>query len=168
LLVIRHDNGSEPGTVPGIRERPNHGPVCRNAGRRCRSADSGRSVTFWTPVVSGVPADLDLSVFREAILLQICLGEHLLQFHFHPRCCLVVQGGWSLLDPDGRQADAHCELAQRECYRLHHLLGQEVVTTEVQPPSAIVLCFSNGWSLRVLADSEPHESFQIHPGDVAV
>jgi hypothetical protein len=40
----------------------------------------------------GVPADLDLSRFQGAELIQICLGEFQIQFHFHRNGTISAEG----------------------------------------------------------------------------
>jgi hypothetical protein len=48
-----------------------------------------------TPV-HGVPANLDLAFLRGAELIQVRLGLHQLQFHFHRAGSISVQGEWEL------------------------------------------------------------------------
>ena len=38
----------------------------------------------------GVPADLDLAFLHGAELIQVCLGQYQLQFHFHPAGSISV------------------------------------------------------------------------------
>jgi hypothetical protein len=40
----------------------------------------------------GVPADLDLSRFKGAVLIQLSIGEFQVQFHFHPVGTISVVG----------------------------------------------------------------------------
>ena len=40
----------------------------------------------------GVPADLDLSRFKDAELIQLCIGEGQVQFRFHPVGTISVEG----------------------------------------------------------------------------
>jgi hypothetical protein len=49
----------------------------------------------------GVPTDLDLSFLHGALLIQVCLGQHQVQFHFHPTGSIAVEGGWELRDAAG-------------------------------------------------------------------
>lgn len=42
----------------------------------------------------GAPADLDSSRFQGAALIQICLGEFQIQFHFHPKETISAEGKW--------------------------------------------------------------------------
>ena len=55
----------------------------------------------------GVPVDLDLSFLHGAELIQVCLGQHQLQFHFHPVGSISVEGGWELRDAAGVRIDGH-------------------------------------------------------------
>jgi hypothetical protein len=116
----------------------------------------------------GVPADLDLRFLHGAELIQVCLGEHQVQFHFHPAGSIYVDGRWELLDVAGEQIDRRCDEPQRPPYQLHRLLGQSVAGSEVSAPDSFLLRFGSGDGLRIY-DSSPHyESFQIQPGNIIV
>ena len=124
----------------------------------------------------GVPADLDLRRFVGARLDEIGLGEFIVQFRFQAAdtvgqqgsLLLGVEGKWVLLDNAGTVIDESQSNAGREAYRLHRLLGQSVVTAEVDSPESIVLRFGSGYELRVFDDSQQYESFSIQPGDIIV
>jgi hypothetical protein len=116
----------------------------------------------------GVPADLDLTFLNGAELIQVCLGSHQLQFHFHPVGSIYVDGGWALLGPGGECVDQKDDRPDRPPYQLHRLLGQTVASTEISPPAWFALQFAGGEVLRVFDDSEQYESFQIQPGGVVV
>ena len=49
----------------------------------------------------GVPSNLDLTFLHNAELIQVCLGAHQVQFHFHPKGSLYVMGKWELSAEDG-------------------------------------------------------------------
>jgi hypothetical protein len=118
--------------------------------------------------VYGVPATLDLTFLHGAELIQVCLGLHEVQFHFHPVGSISVATGWELYDPDGARID-HAERAfPRPAFELHRLLGQKVTGTEVSAPSHIDVLFGRGERLRLVDNSEQHESFTIEPGRVVV
>lgn len=136
-----------------------------------RQADGvlGRDrVTTRSESVYGVPADLDLRFLHGAELIQVRLGAHQVQFHFHPDGSICVEGGWELLDRDGVQIDHNCEEAARPPYQLHRLLAHRIVTSEVCAPEWFALRFDGGEVLRILDDSDQYESFQIEPGDIIV
>ena len=116
----------------------------------------------------GVPADLDLNFLHGAQLTQVCLSQYQLQFHFHPAGNISVQGNWELCDAAGAVIDAHDDSASRPPYQLHHLLGQQVVGSEVSAPDWFALRFANGEVLRVFDDDEHYESFSIQPGNIFV
>jgi hypothetical protein len=116
----------------------------------------------------GVPEGLLLTFLHDCELEQVCLGIHQVQFHFHPEGVLAVEGEWELLDADGTELD-RCRPAPRiEPYRLHRLLGQRVVASEVGPPFWIALRFERGELLRVFDSSTDYESFSIQPGNIVV
>lgn len=118
----------------------------------------------------GVPGDLDLRLFVGTFLTQVCIGRYDLPFHFaHMNASLAVWGGWELRDAAGRLLDGAVEDPDnRECYRLHRLLGATVIGSRLDPPRSFTLSFDNGLSLTVFDDSEQHESFSIQPGNIVV
>ena len=116
----------------------------------------------------GVPPNLDLSFLRGRSLTMVGIGEFQLQFHFHPDGLISVEGKWELIGADGSELDRSRDNSERDEYRVHRLLGQEVVATELDPPQSFSLQFGNGMMLRIFDDSEQYESFSIHPGDIYV
>lgn len=118
----------------------------------------------------GVPADLDLSAFVGAVLQRIDLGQFILHFWFaaDPERMISVEGDWELRAPDGVLLDHQMELATREAYRVHALLGQSVTGYVVSPPTSFVFEFENGHTLRIVDSSREYESFSIQPGDIYV
>jgi hypothetical protein len=118
--------------------------------------------------VYGVPADLNLAFLHGAELIQVCLGRHQLQFHFHPAGSISVQGGWELLDAAVARLDGRDDGPDRPPYQLHRLLGRRVARSEVSAPDWFALRFEGGEVLRVIDDSPQYESFEIEPGGIIV
>jgi hypothetical protein len=118
--------------------------------------------------VYGVPADLNLAFLHGAELIQVCLGLHQLQFHFHPAGSIYVQGEWELWDADGARVDGRQDGPDRPPYQLHRLLGCRVAGSEVSAPDWFALRFEGGAVLRVFDDSPRFESFEIQPGGIIV
>ena len=124
----------------------------------------------------GVPRDLDLNRFVGATLIQICLGEFQVQFHFQTASRggsegmlhIDVERRWELRDATGRIVDGAEPNSRRDAYRLHRLLGHAVAGTEVDAPRSFALRFAGGEELRVFDDSDQFESFSIQPGDIFV
>jgi hypothetical protein len=116
----------------------------------------------------GVPKDLDLTRFQGATLVQVALGEHQVLFRFHPEGEIAVEGRWELRDAAGTLVDQARPNAERECYRLHRLLGRAVTSWAIDPPQSFTLHFSGGERLQVFDDSRDHESFSVQPGDIFV
>ena len=124
----------------------------------------------------GVPRDLDLSRFVGATLIQICLGEFQVQFHFQAASSagsdgmlhIGVERHWELRDRSGRIVDSAKPNSERDAYRLHRLLGHAVAGTAVDAPRSFALRFAGGEELRVFDDSDQYESFSIQPGDIFV
>ena len=82
----------------------------------------------------GVPKDLNLNFLVGGKLTGILLGEFQLQFLFHPESNVSVEGDWELVAPDGSIVDTSTKNLERAEYRLHRLLGQDVVGWAVDPP----------------------------------
>lgn len=124
----------------------------------------------------GVPEHLDLSRFVGATLVQVCLGEYQVQFHFQPareagspdRLTVSVEGGWEYRDGSGRIVDRAQAHSERQAYCVHRLLGRAVVGTDLDAPRSFALRFAGGEELRIFDDSEQYESFSIQPGDIFV
>jgi hypothetical protein len=116
----------------------------------------------------GVPANLDLAFLHGAELIQVCLGCHQVQFHFHPAGSIFVDGDWELLDAGGVRIDQKHDSPDRLPCQLHRLLGRAVVGTEVSAPDWFALRFVSGDVLRVFDGSDQYESFQIRPTGVIV
>jgi hypothetical protein len=118
----------------------------------------------------GVPANLDLAPFLGASLQRIDLGKWIIHFQFdiHPVGVIGVEGEWELLDSQGAVIDHQQEPADRESYRLHHLLLHDVVSAHVQAPEWFSLTFDNGMVLKVYDASRQYESFSIRPGNVYI
>jgi hypothetical protein len=114
----------------------------------------------------GVPTDLDLTFLRGAELIQVCLGRHQVQFHFHPAGSISVEGKWELLDAAGARIDQSDDGPDRPPYQLHRLLGLTVVDIDVSAPDWLALRFEGGCVLRIFGDSEQYESFQINPSGI--
>jgi hypothetical protein len=117
----------------------------------------------------GVPADLDLSRFKNATLELLGIGQVQIQFSFHPESCISVMGKWELRDSAGALVDEALETnAEREAYRLHVILGKSVESYSVDAPDSFSFRFESGHTLTIFDDSKQYESFSIHPGNIFV
>jgi len=116
----------------------------------------------------GVPADLALSRFEGAVLIQLCIGEFQLQFNFHPRASVSVEGKWELRDETGLLVDGFERGAKGDALYAHRLLGKKVDGFSLDAPNSFSLRFETGHVLRIFDDSRKYESFSIQPGDVFV
>jgi hypothetical protein len=116
----------------------------------------------------GVPKDLDLSFLRGATLIQLGVGEFQIQFHFHPKGCISVEGDWEVRDSDGSLVDKSMPNDHRQSSRVHVLLGRQVESYAVNPPQSLTLHFNSGHALTVSDNSKDHESFSIQPGNINV
>src|SRR5438093_4502378 len=96
-----------------------------------------------------VPANLDLAFLHGAELIQVCVGQYQVQFHFTPAGSISVEGGWELRDAVGARIDGRHDGADRPPYQLHRLLGRRVVGSQVMAPAWFALRFEGGEVLRV-------------------
>jgi hypothetical protein len=117
----------------------------------------------------GVPADLDLSRFKNATLESLGIGLFQIQFQFHPQSCISVMGKWELRDSSGALVDEALDtVGERESYRVHVVLGKSVESYLVSAPDSFSLRFESGHTLTIFDDSKQYESFSIQPGDIFV
>jgi hypothetical protein len=116
----------------------------------------------------GVSPDLDLSRFKDAVLIQLCVGQFQLQFHFRPRAEISVEGKWELRDRAGSLIDGLERGARGDALYAHRLLGEKVDGFSLDAPHSFSLRFKSGHVLTIFDDSRKYESFSIQPGDVFV
>jgi hypothetical protein len=111
----------------------------------------------------GVPADLDLSKFKGATLIQLGVGEFQIQFHFHPKGNISVEGKWELRNSEGVLIDdgARESIAEREAFHLHSILGKSIESYSISAPDSFSLKFDSGHVLTIFDDSKQYESFSI-------
>ena len=115
-----------------------------------------------------VPANLDLHRLMGATLTQLAIGEFQIQFRFTPEVEIAVEGHWELRDQAGHIIDQAQRNADRKAYRVHQLLGHQIVNTRVDPPKSLTLEFDDGQRLQVFDSKPEFESFTIQPGEVVV
>jgi hypothetical protein len=119
----------------------------------------------------GISPNLGLSQFEGAVLIQLCIGEFQLQFHFHPVGSISVEGKWELRNSAGLLIDGaerEAPYSQRGVFHAHVLLGRSVHAQSVDGPRSFSLQFDSGHTLTVFDDSDKYESFSIQPGNVFV
>lgn len=104
------------------------------------------------------------------MLERVDLGIHILHFRFsmQPAGVISVEGEWELMGPGGEVIDRQEEPRERDAFRLHVLLGREVVGSDVAAPEWFALTFDSGHQLRIYDRSREYESFSIQPGDIYV
>jgi hypothetical protein len=120
----------------------------------------------------GIPKNLDLSQFKNALLLQICLGEHIVYFKFDSSATIGVEGAWRLIDSEGELIDQSIKDTEkntdRQYYKLHLLLGKKVLSYIVDSPTSFTLIFEENYELKLIDDSKQYESISIQPGDIFI
>lgn len=116
----------------------------------------------------GVPANLDLLRFKDASLVQLCVGEFQMQFRFDSEVSISVEGRWEVRDSAGSVVDGSKPNAQRDGLYIHALLGKRVEGFSLDPPHSFSLRFETGHILTIFDDSREYESFSIQPGDIFV
>lgn len=108
------------------------------------------------------PTDIEhLTHLRSAEITQICVGPHDIQFNFHPRGNVSVQGRCELLDGSGTVVDAWEESTHSGAFRFPEILMTPVTGISIDTPKSFVLKFANQMSLRVVDNSEQYESFSV-------
>jgi hypothetical protein len=108
------------------------------------------------------PTDIDaLTPLRKAEITQICVGPHDIQFNFHPRGNVSVQGRCELIDSAGQVVEVWEESTRSGMFRFPELLMTPVMDVVIDSPKSFVLTFENGMALRVVDNSEQYESFSV-------
>ena len=116
----------------------------------------------------GVPADLPLDRFVGVALNQVALGRFQIQFHFGEAGYFLVEGNWELRNVHGDLIDRHRDDAERETYRIHKIIGQEVVSYDIVVPLSFTLHFKNDFALTIYDASTEFESFSMYPDHIYV
>src|SRR3954451_21509823 len=92
----------------------------------------------------GVPTELPVNAFVGREFNQICLGRFQIQFHASGTGSISVEGRWELRDPSGTLVDAEQAHADRQSYRLHHIIDVPILRASVDPPRSFSIFFENG------------------------
>lgn len=111
------------------------------------------------------PSDLPLDRFVGLDLIQVRLGEHQIQLHFHPSGSISIEGHWELHDQSGALVDSAQEHSERETYRIHRLLSTSVIRFSIGAPHSFTLFFASGLALTVFDDSEHYETVSLQFSD---
>jgi len=113
------------------------------------------------------PTDIDaLKPLLGAEITQICVGPADIQFNFHPRGNVSVQGRCELIERSGEVIDVWEESSRPGLFRFPELLMSPVSEVRIDSPKSFVLSFENSLALRVIDNSEQYESFSV--GDLCV
>jgi hypothetical protein len=110
----------------------------------------------------GVPADLPLDRFVGSELGQIAIGILQVQFRFEGSLSIHSEAHWELHGPTGEIVDTARNHAERDCYRIHEILGASVTRFSINAPTSFTLFFNSGHALTVFDDSDHYESFSVH------
>ena len=110
----------------------------------------------------GVPSDLPLGRLVGRNLDQIALGRFQIQFHFAGASSIFVHSSWELRGPTGELIDSSCEHAERDCFRVHQVIGVPVLRFSIDAPRSFTLFFESGHALTIFDDLDRYESFSMH------
>ena len=109
---------------------------------------------------------LNLSHLIECEVIQISHAAHNLLISLDPKNQINIFGGWRLFDESGAVVDEGYEgdeKADRDAYRVHHLLTHVIEQYEIVSPSVLAFVFENQWRLELIDDSDMHECCSITP-----
>jgi hypothetical protein len=108
------------------------------------------------------PSDLQyFEHLRGADITQICVGSHDIQFNFHPRGNISVQGRCELQDASGTVLDIWEESTHSGNFRFPDILKTPVLEVHIDSSKSFVLKFANTLCLRVIDTSDQYESFSV-------
>src|SRR5690348_5564033 len=105
----------------------------------------------------GVPTNLPIQRFVGDFLFSITLAGPSIHFNFNRSGTISVDGHWELRDGYGTLIDKHCRLEEREVYRVHVILNQDVTDYVLDPPRSFAIAFANGYRLQIFDDSPCYE-----------
>src|SRR5579871_1407834 len=101
----------------------------------------------------GLPKDKDLGFLVGRELVQVCIGLHQTVLAFDQDTSISVECEFEILDRTGdRSSDKARFLA---------LLASHIATVENRGAGELVLCFSDGASVRIRDSNPNYESYQI-------
>ena len=105
----------------------------------------------------------NLGVYPGTTLTEIVLREHDLTLVFTmpsvyppqiPRTLSIgVHGKWELRKPDGTVLDCSRDHQARSEYRIHRMIGKNVVKASLSRPLNYHFVFDDGYEFRMLPDS---------------
>ena len=112
--------------------------------------------------VHGLPKDVDLSFFEGKRLIQVCIGEYQVIFHFDDDVSLAVEVS---IRHSSQDSEYVFRDFKRDRAELPRLLSEVVTAVSTGAKSTLTLTFSNGDSIEVADENEHYESYQItHKG----
>jgi len=108
------------------------------------------------------PSDIEyLAHFRNTEITQICVGSSDIQFNFHPRGNISVQGRCELIDSNSAIIDFWEEKTRTGVFRFPEIIHTRVKDISIDTPKSLVLKFENKLSLRMVDNSDHYESFSV-------
>lgn len=111
----------------------------------------------------GLPDNFALDSFREATLIQVCLGQYQVQLRFDQNRGVSIETRYTVHDASGEQqefvdvTDGAAALAA--------LLGSRIDRATGTTDGTLTLMFVTGAKVIVYDDSDQYESYQINDGD---
>ena len=119
----------------------------------------------------GVSTELPLHHFVGQTLECITICPYQISFNFSTgRDTICAMGSWELHDENNDLIDKEIaidqlKIADRDSYRIHKVVGQDVTAYDIDSPLSFTLRFANGYSLRIFDDSPQYEFISITIGD---
>lgn len=114
-------------------------------------------------LVYGLPDNFALDSFREATLIQVCIGQHQVQLRFDGHRAVSIETRYTVQDPSGEQQEFVDVPAGAAA--LAALLGRRVDRVTGTTDGTLTLTFVTGATVTVYDDSDQYESYQINDGD---
>jgi hypothetical protein len=94
-------------------------------------------------------------------LIQVCVGQYDLQFHFHPSGDISITGRCELHDCQNTTIDDWEDGERSEHFRFLEILGQSVASVVLDTEKSFQVRFSGGYTLVVIDNCEHYESFSV-------
>lgn len=115
-----------------------------------------------------IPEDLDFGFLVGLELIQVSIDQYNLLCAFHPEGSINIEGEWILEDLKGRVIDQQQEHGDRDCWRVHRIIGRTVSKAFRISDQELQLTFDDEFRLSIFDSSEQYESFNIQFRDLSL
>ena len=114
----------------------------------------------------GLPKDLDLSFLKDAILLQVCIGENEVILNFDKGISITIESRFCFRSTSGNESIF--EDAPSSAAFLVELLSDSITDVLGHLDGTLRLSFDTGETLSIYDDNAEYESYLIKHGEIVI